>query len=288
MREVSRRAEALSLPALAAQATRAADHDQNLWAMRDRRRYVNEGHYGPDAFDMDNRVDHCVVGLHSYLDSQTRMYRDMPQGQAATALLTRLFPKGPGAIIRLPYAQQHTAVHGLLLAADDPALADDIAQLTEFPGMLERLRTVNEEYAAVLNAYNHVPQPDVVREAQARGQDLMAEVIVLILAHGIDGSPESIAARDHLLEPVQRQNQAIRQSRRRRRPAQDVDPDTGAELPNGDGDGDDDAGLPVDGQPNGGLPGDNGASTDDGAGAGDDSQAPLPDSDGGDDIPATL
>ncbi len=234
MREVARRADTVGLADLAARAARAAEHDQEVLAMRNRRRRANGGHYGPDAVEMDNRVDHCIVGLYGHLESQTRLYRDMPQGLAATKVLSHLFPSGPGEITQLPYAQQHSTVLGLLEAAESEVLADDIAQLPLLPEILERVRAINEQYAAVLNAYSDVPRSEVVREAQAQGQDMMAEVYILILAHGMDGTPESVEVRDLLLEPIDRQNEAIRQARRRRRPAQDIDPDTGAELPEGE------------------------------------------------------
>jgi hypothetical protein len=100
--------------------------------------------------------------------------------------------------------------------------------------MVARLQILNQRYGDVLNSYETQPSTDDLRAADARGQELLAQTLVLIQAHFIVNAPEDHEGRAYLLEPILRQNDAIRASRRRRRPPRDIDPDTGVDLPEAD------------------------------------------------------
>lgn len=63
---------------------------------------------------------------------------------------------------------------------------------------------------------------------QTEGQELLAQSVVLILAHYIAHKDKDITR--ELLAPVERQSKAIRAARRRRRQPTDIDPTTGEET----------------------------------------------------------
>ncbi|MEM9461108.1 MAG: hypothetical protein AAGF11_43490 [Myxococcota bacterium] len=63
---------------------------------------------------------------------------------------------------------------------------------------------------------------------QTQGQELLAQSVVLVLAHHI-ASQDLETTRD-LLAPIDRQSDAIRNARRRRRQPNDVDPTTGEDV----------------------------------------------------------
>ena len=72
---------------------------------------------------------------------------------------------------------------------------------------------------------------DPASAAQATAQDTLAATLGLIIGTFALAQPADTAIRDDLLEPILKQNEAMRQIFRRRRTATDVDPQTGDELP---------------------------------------------------------
>jgi len=142
-----------------------------------------------------------------------------------------LLPEGVGFITSQPYADQHTQVEGLLQRAASPELSADMAVLVELPVLLERLRVVNEKYGAALLQAVSAPTRQDVRDEHARCQEVLAEVVALIFGHYALQPPERQEDRDFLLEPILRQDEAIRAGRRRRRGGQDTEPVTDPALP---------------------------------------------------------
>jgi hypothetical protein len=121
-----------------------------------------------------------------------------------------------------------------------------VQRVPTLPVMLAQVRALNDAYGDSLQDYDRGrPTREQLSQAQADGQDMFAEVVAAILVE-YAGQPERRADRDSLLEPVLRQNEAIRVARRRRRFPVDIDPGTGDELP-----GDD---LPAPGSDDGVLP----------------------------------
>lgn len=230
-REVEKRARARAIATVADKAAQGLAHDMALMGKRIRVRASSDALYGPDAVSVDNQLDHCVTGFDAFLDSQERMYLGERRGEVASRLRRELLPGGPGAVIRLPYVQQHAYIDAMLARLDEPGLAEHMAEMPELLPMVARLRTLNQRYGEVLNAYDTPPSTDDLRAADARGQELLAETLVLIQAHFIVNAPLDHEGRAYLLEPILRQNEAIRTTRRRRRPARDVDPETGVDLP---------------------------------------------------------
>jgi hypothetical protein len=233
-REVARRATELGNAPILAHATRAISHEEIVMAMEAAIAAATSTQYGASARDLDRLVDRAITGVDLHLEAQARVYGEQhPIGRDAILVREELMPDGAGAITILPYATEHERVAALLAIAAAPGteVAAAVQRIPTLPEMLTQLRVVNDEYGASLQGYDRGrPTREELAEAQAVGQDLLAESVFVIMAH-YAGQPALRAERDSLLEPVLRQNEAIRQARRRRRRPVDVEPDTGAELP---------------------------------------------------------
>jgi hypothetical protein len=248
-REIARRATVLAIAPILAHTTRAITHEERVMAMEAAIAAATSTQYGTSAPELDRQVDRAITGTDLHLEAHVRVYGEHhPIGRDARLVREELLPDGARAITRLPYATQHERVAALLAAAEAPGteLAAAVQRIPALPDMLAQLRVVNDQYGASLQDYDRGrPTREELAEAQAEGQDLLAESVFVIMAH-YAGQPALRAERDSLLEPVLRQNEAIRQARRRRRGAVDIDPDTGAELPDTGGElPDDDDVLPV-------------------------------------------
>jgi hypothetical protein len=128
--------------------------------------------------------------------------------------------------------QQRVDVDLMLVTYMEAPLAPARAELPDLDVMMARVSEINQQYGASIDDYDRSrPRTEELREAQKLGQTLLAETVVLIAARHILASPEQQPAVAALLEPILRQNEAIRATRRRRRKPRDIDPGTGIELP---------------------------------------------------------
>ena len=94
---------------------------------------------------------------------------------------------------------------------------------------VKKLAKLAVDYRAALEE----PQPqtvgwDKVRAAQATGQDLLLQAVVMILAKHHTSTADDIAGRIALLGPILEQDEAIGRYLKSRRAAEDVNPETGA------------------------------------------------------------
>lgn len=234
-REVARRALAMVVDDIAAHAQTAVAHDTKVAAMEASAEAGNRNLYGPDATGLDNRVDRATVGIDSYLEAQERVYgRDSQRGSDAAFLRHELFPRGAGAITRLPYVREHERINALIERSREANVAEAVARIPELPAMLTELEAINGQYGASLSDYDRErPTSEELAAAQARGQELLAEIVAMILAR-YALQPDKGDEREALLEPILRQQEAIRAARQGRRRPRDIDPDTGEELPGPD------------------------------------------------------
>lgn len=201
--------------------------------------------YGADTTEMDAWLDRCLSSVDGYLDGQIALFpADHPRSVAAVAIRRVLFPEGVQGITRQPYVQQRVEVDRMVARFESPELAPARAELPDLTPMMEHVAELNARYGESIEAYDRErPSHDAVRAAQELAHGLLLETIVLILAAHIDSEPEMRDQVAALLEPIARQNDAVRASRRRRRQPSDIDPGTGIELPE-DGDPVEQPGLP--------------------------------------------
>lgn len=226
-------ATTLDLSAIAARAAIGIARFRALLDLQTRYRIARTSLYGPDTFEIDNLLDRCLTAVDGYLEGQIRLFPEThPRADAASTIRLALFPEGIAAITSQPFVHQRVEVDRLVETYQAPALAPARAELPDLDVMMVRVAEINREYGVSIDGYERDrPTQDTLREAQLQAQESLAETYVLILAAYIQAPPEQRPAIAALLEPIQRQNDAIRATRRRRKPPVDVDPGTGVELP---------------------------------------------------------
>jgi hypothetical protein len=224
------------LDEIAAKARAGIAESSRVLDMQEQRRIMLPGFYGPDTVEIDHQVDRGLTSVDSNLGGQIDLFpADHPRAIAASAIRLALFPQGVLAITRQPFVQQRVDVARLLDAYDAPELAPARAELPELEPMMKRLAELNQKYGESIDAYDrNRPSLDDLRAAQERAHTLLTETIVLILAEYIRCAPERREQVGELLEPIVRQNEAVRAARRRRRLPVDLEPGTGDELPEDD------------------------------------------------------
>jgi hypothetical protein len=230
LRGVEQRAQTVGVTEVATLADRGAAEAEKAMDLVLSFQNANGGQYSPEATAMDVVVDRCLNGIYLYLESQVRVYIDEPPGESAALITRTLFPGKVGEITSLPYPEEHTHINTLLQRTRSAELADHVRSLPELPALLDRLAKRNKEYGEALRSSDDAPSHEEIRKAHDQVQERVVETMNLI--HGLYALrwPEKTAERDHLLEPIEKQNTAVGISRRRRRTPTDVDPKTGDEL----------------------------------------------------------
>lgn len=225
--------DAIAVGALAAyailRARNALDVDQRQRALRTTR-------FPPEARELDQLVDAAVTGLDSYCESQMSLFRGLERAAAAARLKRVLLPEGVASITQLPYADQHEQIEALLARAQAPDATADLATLPEMVVVLARVRELNGEYGVMLRKSEDMLTRQDVRARHDECQELLCAVAGLIVGH-FAITPERHADRDYLLEPIVRENEALRERRRRRRADGDTDQEADDALPEPDDDG---------------------------------------------------
>jgi hypothetical protein len=213
-------AEIAALTGLAIPRVEAAlDLDQRQRALRTSR-------FPAEARETDELLDACITGFDGYCDSQMSLFRGEPRGAAAARVKRALLPDGVASIVRLPFVDQHKRIDVLLARAEAPDLLEDLALLPGTDVMLGRIRTLNGQYGDVLRDHENSLTRQDVRARHDECHELLCAVACLIIGH-FAVLPERHADRDYLLEPILRENEALRERRRRRRADGDAgqDPD---------------------------------------------------------------
>lgn len=229
-------ATALTLDEIAAHAAIGIVQQRKVMALFTRYRTGRTGLYGPDTFELDGLVDRGLSSVDGHLEGQVRLFpAGHARADAAAIIRTALFPEGVAAITSQSFVQQRVSVDELITAYHQPALEPARASLPELDAMIERVTELNQQYGANIDAYDRDrPSREALREAQELGQNYLLETAVLIMAQHVRSAPEQREAVAALLEPILRQNEAVRETRRRRQPPRDIDPGTGVELPGDD------------------------------------------------------
>jgi hypothetical protein len=233
LERVAAMATALGLDAIAAHAQLAIAEYRKVKAMQIRMRVGSTSLYGPDTPEIDALLDRGLASVDGYLDSQITLYpREHARSVAASVIRPALFPEGVRAITRQSYVQQRVDVDQMLETFASPELAAARAELPDLGLMMDQVAELNVRYGDSIDAYDRDrPNHERVRAAQELAHTMLLETVVLILAAYVQSAPEMREGVAALLGPIERQNDAVRANRRRRRPPTDIDPGTGIELP---------------------------------------------------------
>jgi hypothetical protein len=241
-RQIVERAIRLGFVALGHHAQAAVAYDSETLQLKInwKAAHTSNARFSPETVKLDQQLDRMVTGLDGYLDSQIRLYgEDSEEGQAAIEIRHTALPDGPAAITQLGFDQESEAVKALIVRLGQPDLQAPIALLPELAKHIEQVHVHHAKYAKALDKDVKVgPSREEIRQRQADGQELLAQSKVLILANYI-ATKDSDATRE-LLAPIERQSEAIRSARRRRRRPTDVDPTTGEDLIEQDDEDDED------------------------------------------------
>jgi hypothetical protein len=223
----------LNLPRIVMRANAGIGLFHEVLELQTRFRTGRTSLYGADTIELDNLLDRSLTAVDSHLDGQIRLFsEDHPRAVAAGTIRPALFPEGVLPITSQSFVQQRVTVDRMIGAYQAPELAPSRASLPELDPMMARVAEINVQYGASIDGYDRDrPNGEKLRAAQEAAQACLAETMVLIMAEYIDSPPERRESVAALLEPILRQNEAVRASRRRRQPAQDVEPGTGIELP---------------------------------------------------------
>jgi hypothetical protein len=233
LERVAADATALGLTRIAARAQAAIAEYRRVKNLYIRLYTSRPGLYGADTTEIDALLDRCLTSVDGYFDIQISLFpADHARAVAARAMRPALFPQGVQAITRQSFVQQRVDVDHLIATFESPELAPARAELPDLTIMMSHVAELNRRYGTSIDAYDRDrPTRESLRAAQERAHAMLLETIVLILAEHAESAPEQRDRVAALLEPIERQNEAVRTTRRRRQPPTDIDPDTGIELP---------------------------------------------------------
>ena len=219
-----------SFPTLEAHLTAALDHDDKTRTLE--RRYATttttpSSKGITEARRVDILVDRTLSAIR---DAAAAQANGAEEGDPIIAVsedfIRTVFPKGVSDMTSLSYADELSAVEGLVLAFKGE-LAKSVVEL-DLTRLTKRLASLAIDYRVVVDA----PEPEVVsfgelRAARAKGQQHLVQAVAQIVGKHWRNTPEDVAARAALMAPILKQNEAIRQALRAHRNPDDINPDTG-------------------------------------------------------------
>lgn len=225
------RFDAAEAAVFGALATELASEAKSAVALSRSRRNAT-GTYSAAARDADAAVDATLATFDALLAGYERAHApDSELGRVARSLRTRLLPRGLVAIVHASFPDELAQVTALLDEAKTPAIE---AQLRLIPGLSALLEELGPRTARLREALDRETRDgasfrDVVA-ATTRSEARLAELVAGISFHHRGDAPAAVERRRFLLEPYAIQISALRDRYRRRLPAADVDPETGADL----------------------------------------------------------
>jgi hypothetical protein len=166
------------------------------------------------ARKLDAQLDRALSGLHDSLQLMVRAF-DGRQADMARTLLDSLFPKGPGAITRLPYVDQNAHVSALLTKMGEMAHHDALTALN-LQDWVARIRELNERYGRALTRPERLNHEHVVAADRA-GWTSMLSVVARVLGTFPSDTDVDIQGRHDLLQPLTDQQDELNLLRARRR-----------------------------------------------------------------------
>jgi hypothetical protein len=238
LRQVHKLAKQMSLADLEAHTAAAIKHDHKTHEIELKWSALQHAPQAATADPgktkrIDAQVDRALTAIRDTAQAQIAGAEDDDKELAGQieAVLKDLFPAGLQAVTTLPYVDELNAVDAIVgkLQGTYAALAGEIG----LGRLVKRLAKLAAEYRAAQEASAPSgPRFDDVRAARAEGQERLLQAVAMILGAYPKSSKEHLAARGALLDPILKQNEAIRQYLRARRSVEDVNPDTGEVDPN--------------------------------------------------------
>jgi hypothetical protein len=183
---------------------------------------------------LDNRLDRL---LSSFLAALTAFADGLPDPhelvRAARRVREDVLPGGIQAIVHATHPEEAELVDQVVkrLRSEHAAALERLG-LTAF---VDQLAGLNAEFRAAVAAATagdeSGPSYDQVRAAQARGQEMLLELMAMALGACPGREPPDLERRARLVGAILSQNEAIGVYRKNRRSIPDVDPGTGEVVP---------------------------------------------------------
>ena len=232
MTETKRIATTKGLTALVTHCDACVAHDREALQVEARWSSDKDApQYAPEAKQVDILVDVAIGALRDTVEAEAR---DASPGDTLAAeaaeLGQELFPNGLTAITQASYPEELAQLQRLIACLQSAKWSNTVRELG-LTRRLTRLIELESRYAVAVAAPATTVTFADVRNARAKGQNLMLQAVAMILGLHPGESEADIASREELLGPILRQNEAIRVYLRARRNVEDVDPDTGEVIP---------------------------------------------------------
>lgn len=193
-------------------ADEALFQDEQRW--RGRRREVQ---HGDRAMELDRRVGKVLSGVAGILLAQQNLALANPeQAKRCEAMAKALFPNGIGAVTSLRFADQSQAIHVILKQVEAEPGFQSLAGQLGFAESLDLLRALNADYAREISAHNPLDFSKIQAERRL-SRVRLGGILARIFGLFPDETDDQRAARDRLLEPIERQNKLQRAENRRYR-----------------------------------------------------------------------
>lgn len=209
-------ARTMGLERIAAHVERAIAHDRETYQQELILDAMPTTQFGRHAVELNRAMDKVISGFERHLALQARVHgAGTPAADAAHTIRTQILPSGARAITHLPFIHQYRSVDAIIARLAEPDMQEALARVPGADTMVARMAELNAEYGrALIPEQSGVTREDV-RVANARGQDLLAQTVILIFAEFVGN--EGDARFLQLMQPVVEQNTAIGERYRRRR-----------------------------------------------------------------------
>jgi hypothetical protein len=184
---------------------------------------------------VNDQVNAVYSSMYSTLGNHlSALPSDHPISIAARTILGQIFPEGLKPIVFLSFENQ-LSMSEIVLARfkGEPEKGDlhEAAAVSGITSYVEQLGELNDKFRDELEKFARKETSyDVIEAAESRGNRFMKRLVALIIGTYHQETKEAEERRNTLLGPINEQCERMRQGRKGRRPAQDVDPETGDEI----------------------------------------------------------
>ena len=183
-----------------------------------------------EASVIDGKIDGVHGAVHSTLRNHVNVLSsDDPIAAASKTILAQIYPEGVQPVITLPFEDQ-LVINDNVVSRLTGDLKEDAAA-AGITAYVERLATLNDAFREELQkSQTKETSYDVIEAAQTEGNLFVRRVTAVVLGTYHQNTDEAAARRQTLLAPILDQCERVRRSRKGRRSAQDIDPETGVEI----------------------------------------------------------
>lgn len=157
----------------------------------------------PGAREADRLEDNTVLALVGLLGAWARLAGQIPQGDTAASLHSRLFGDGSTGFINFPVKKEWAVVEGKIRVIAEENLDEDLKSLGALP-MWAELRRVHEAYGKAIGITKAAPvvEPPQLREKREALADEVRTYVVRVVGLRDKKNPETLALADRLLKPL--------------------------------------------------------------------------------------